>query len=62
MKKIIQIEATEDKLYCLTQDGKVYSRGRKNLETVEVKKDGRIIGSYLIGTYYWEELPLEKKF
>lgn len=64
MKKIIQIAVSNEDTLCLTEDGKVYERRRKDSEEVkegpsEKYPHGRV---YIKGTFYWKEIPEEERF
>lgn len=64
MKKIIQISATTDGTFCLTEDGKVYERRMKDRQEIKEAPSndypyGRV---YIKGTFYWKEIPEEESF
>ena len=58
MEKIIQIEVTEEEMFALTSDGKIYARIRKITKKVKAG-----IGQYRQkGYYYWKEVPEREDF
>ena len=62
MEKIIQLTSDVDDLYCLTEDGKIYVRRRRDDEVHTEKQEDGKIKSWVTGTYYWKEIPEEEHF